>query len=68
MKTQNATLAEKEAAFLAWLEENGHVFEEDVINEFNEFLAHVGSPRLLELDPVAYRCMFMDYTGEEVSK
>ena len=67
------TLEKKDAAlFLAWLEENNHIIPErdiermyeDMLDEYPVVigsLEYSGSHVLQNIDPIAYRCGFLDY-------
>ena len=67
------TLEKKEAAiFLSWLEENDHIITEsevermykDMLDEYPVVigsLEYSGSHVLQNIDPIAYRCGFLDY-------
>ena len=67
------TLEKKDAAlFLAWLEENDHIITEseverqydDILDEYPVVigsLEYSGSHVLQNIDPIAYRCGFLDY-------
>lgn len=67
------TLEKKDAAlFLAWLEENDHILTESEVEreydaELDEYpvvigsLEYSGSHVLQNIDPIAYRCGFLDY-------
>ena len=67
------TLRKKDAAiFLSWLEENDHIITErdaermygDMLDEYPVVigsLEYSGSHVLQNIDPIAYRCGFLDY-------
>lgn len=67
------TLEKKDAAiFLSWLEENDHIITESEVermydDELDEYpvtiglLEYAGSHVLQKVDPIAYRCGFLDF-------
>jgi len=74
------TLEKKDAAiFLSWLEENDHIITErdidrmyeDMLDEYPVSigsLSYSGSYALRKLDPIAYRCGFLDFADGQFSQ